>query len=352
MDQFNTIEDFVIDESFQEFISGTSGSSVLFWEEWIKMHPEKREDFEKAVKLVQLLLQAKKQETDVEKGEVFKQIWTKISSSSNTVKKPMLNVPVWLKVAAMVILLFGAALAGMKLSNRNMNETLAYQEIIVPIGEKSQVILADGSHVWINSGSRLRYPNKFGSKSRNVYLTGEAFFEVTHNKDLPFFVNTKNSVVKVLGTSFNVKSYPEDTKTQTTVLKGLVSVRNHNSPKAYLVRPSQMLVIRNNKSQQQPLADTSLLSVELIKKVNVENVTCWKDQLLVFADEPFEDMVLKMERWFNVEIVIEDSSLRQERYNGKFVHNENVFQVLEIIKLTTPINYTIMKNKIIIDRKN
>lgn len=351
MNPFNTIEDFVVDESFQEFVSKTSESSVLFWEDWIKKNPERKEDVEKAMELVQLLLNAKKKEVDVEKDKVFNEIWNKISGFSVPGRNRISNIPVWLRIAASVVILIGTALIGMQIGKVYRTGELTFQEIIVPVGEKSQIILADGSHVWINSGSRLKYPNQFGAESRNVYLTGEAFFEVSQNNGKPFIVNTKNSVVKVLGTSFNVKSYPEDSKTQTTVLKGLVSVRNLKSQQTYLVRPSQMLVIRDNTPKNYLKEDTTVWSVEIRRKVNVENVTCWKDQLLVFADEPFEDMALKMERWFNTEIIIKDSTLRHERYNGKFVHNENVFQVLEIIKLTTPINYKIINNKIVIDRK-
>jgi ferric-dicitrate binding protein FerR (iron transport regulator) len=89
----------------------------------------------------------------------------------------------------------------------------------------------------------------------------------------------------------------------------------------------------------------------LISKIDPEVITCWKDQQLVFTDETFEDMLVKMERWYNIKIQLNDSSLKNERYNGKFVHNETIYQVLEAIKLTTPINYRVINNNIIITRK-
>ena len=90
----------------------------------------------------------------------------------------------------------------------------------------------------------------------------------------------------------------------------------------------------------------------MISKINPEVVTCWKDQQLIFTDETLEDMVVKMERWYNINIQINDSTLKTERYNGKFVHNETIYQVLEAIKLTTPINYRVTDNNIIITRKH
>ncbi|NJK97363.1 MAG: DUF4974 domain-containing protein [Bacteroidales bacterium] len=114
-----------------------------------------------------------------------------------------------------------------------------------------------------------------------------------------------------------------------------------------------MLVINEEKMDDHldPIRITNS-KVELIEKVNVEAVSSWKDHLLIFADEPLNEMALKMERWFNIKVEIRDSSLKQERYNGKFVHNENIYQVLDIIKLTTPIKYKVIDNTtIIIERK-
>jgi ferric-dicitrate binding protein FerR (iron transport regulator) len=230
------------------------------------------------------------------------------------------------------------------------NEALTFNEVIVPIGEKSQIVLSDGTHVWINSGSKFKYPVSFGKKSRQVFLSGEAFFDVTKKEEQTFVVTTHDASVKVLGTAFNVKSYPEDAKTQTTVVRGLVSVQRLNETEEVLIRPNQMAVIRNSEPEEKAVAE-SPRKLHVLNNVNTEAITCWKNQLLVFADEPLEDMAMKMERWFNVKIVIEDSTLRKERYNGKFVHNETIYEVLEAIKQTTSIRYTLENEKIFIVRK-
>jgi ferric-dicitrate binding protein FerR (iron transport regulator) len=351
---YRSIEDFVIDESFHEYVVSSSVKSVEFWENWILKHPERAEDLEKAKDLVLLLTNTNQSKVHADKKETFEQIWNKIIFSSELTKTKQVRLSNWIKVAALILLVVGVSIIWQRMANESEGDNLVtYQEIIVPIGEKAQLILPDGSHVWINSGSRFKYPTRFGADTREVLLTGEAFFDVTHNEKLPFIVKTKNSIVKVLGTAFNVRSYPDDRKTQTSVLRGLVSVLNTKSNETFIVKPKQMLVINEEKMDDhlEPVRNTNS-KVELIEKVNIEAVSSWKDQLLIFADEPFNDMASKMERWFNIKIEIQDSSLKQERYNGKFVHNENIYQVLEIIKLTTPIKYRVIDNtKIIIERK-
>jgi ferric-dicitrate binding protein FerR (iron transport regulator) len=184
-----------------------------------------------------------------------------------------------------------------------------------------------------------------------VTLEGEAYFDVKKQGKSTFAVNTHDARVVVLGTAFNVKSYPEDQKTQTTVVRGLVRVESREKGiDPVLIRPNQMAVIKNST----PADADSMKPVERLKVVNEVNtlvITSWKDQMLVFADETFEDIAIKMERWFNMKIKIEDTLLKQERYTGKFVHNETLYEVLEAIKLTTPITYTVKNEEIVITKK-
>jgi len=186
-------------------------------------------------------------------------------------------------------------------------ELLAFNEIIVPIGEKAQVILADNTHVWINSGSRFKYPVKYDSQTREVFLEGEAYFDVTKQHGKPFIVNTKDVKIRVLGTAFNVKNYPKDRTSETTVVRGLVKVESalaqNNSvlvnpnEMAIFVKESKQIAVASNseKPDEKPLSETSLQPI-IISKINLEVVTCWTDQQLVFTDETLEDMVVKMER--------------------------------------------------------
>lgn len=348
-EEYQNFEDFILDESFREFVTGSHEESILFWNNWIETHSEKADEFKKAINILKTLLHPRKIEIKVDKYESLQQMLGKIEVDMPEPVSRRFTLPVWAKVAAFIVLSVGLAWCwNLAYSVFKSGETIAYNEIIVPIGEKSQVVLSDGTHVWINSGSSFKYPERFAEHSRDVFLKGEAFFDVTKRNNQLFVVNTQDARVKVLGTAFNVKAYPEDTKTQTTVTRGLVSVQStRTNEQAVLIRPNQMAVVKKKTDQisdKQQAPKVEVLTV--IDKINVDAITCWKDQLLVFNNEPFEDMALKMERWFNVKIIIKDNSLKKERFNGKFVHNETVYQVLDAIKLTTPIRYKGVDNEI------
>ena len=259
----------------------------------------------------------------------------------------------WARAAAVILLLTGLAWGwNTVFNNKQADEQHVYNEIIVPIGEKSQIILSDGSHVWINSGSHFKYPVNFSNDKRDVILEGEAYFDVTNRRGTKFVVNTHDVRIEVLGTAFNVKSYPEDKKTQTTVVRGLVSVESKISKDApILIHPDQMATIHEEPRISTPDITTSAKNLVITNKVNTAVITSWKDQLLVFADETFEDIAVKMERWYNVKISIDDNELKQARYTGKFVHNETIYEVLEAIKITTPIKYSVTEAGITITRK-
>lgn len=232
-------------------------------------------------------------------------------------------------------------------------------ELIVPSGEKSQLILADGTRVWLNSESKLIYPLIMKGRERKVVLEGEAYFDVTKLKNSHFVVYTQDIKVKVLGTKFNVKSYPKDKTIETTVVEGAVRVeadKNKMKFSPILLKPAERLIYRKepmkNISNNSTLNDNrvtinevpSLNQEIIISHVNTDNITCWKDHLLVFDNETFEEIALKMSRWYKVQIDILDAELKTQRYTGKFINNESLKQVLEAIKLTTPIKYTINQN--------
>jgi transmembrane sensor len=350
---YQNFEDFILDETFREYVMGSPESSVTFWNNWITEHPEKANEFRKAVNILRTLLHTRKIDININKHESLVELLTKMEESQKKPVRQRFLLPAWIRVAAIIIFSIGLAwLWNWSYGIFKGNETIAYNEVIVPVGEKSQVLLSDGTHVWINSGSRFKYPVRFGKQSRDVYLSGEAFFDVTHHEKQTFVVNTSDARIKVLGTAFNVKAYPEDLKTQTTVVRGLVSVQNIRSKgETVLIRPTQMAVIKKEAALENMHSGNSLPILKVVNRINVEAVTCWKDQLLVFADEPFEEMAMKMDRWFSVHIIIEDNKLKKERYNGKFVHNETIYQVLEAIKVTTPIRYIVKNNEIRIVRK-
>jgi ferric-dicitrate binding protein FerR (iron transport regulator) len=202
--------------------------------------------------------------------------------------------------------------------------------------------------VWINSDSKLKYPVQFGDVSREVSLEGEAFFDVEKKHGKSFVVNTHDVKVNVLGTAFNVRCYPGDNKTQTTVVRGAVQVEEiHGDKKVMILKPNEMATLTDKVPDA---TKASQIQTFTVNKVDPVNLVSWKDQLLVFAGETFEDLAIKMERWYNVKIRIDNEELKSERFSGKFVHNETVYQVLEAIKITTPITFRVEKDTIIISQ--
>ncbi len=340
-------EDYIMDESFREFVEGTKKESVDYWSQWLSEHPDKTKEIQQASEVLLTLINHKKQEVKIDKHNALHNLLRNIDQL-NIRNNPNRYFAMAARIAAIIVLAIGLSYTWQifQCNKNSANQHFAYNEIIVPVGEKSQVILPDGTHVWINSGSKIKYEIGFGQDTREVIMEGEAYFDVTKNSKT-FTVNTHDARIKVMGTAFNVKSYPEDKKTQTTVVRGLVRVESKEKGiKPVLIGPEQMAVIREAENSAPVVRSLSVLN-----KVNTSVITSWKDQFLVFADETFEDLAIKMERWYNTEIIIEDQALKKERYTGKFVNNETIYQVLEAIKVTTPIEYISGKDAIIITRK-
>jgi len=350
------LEDLVMDNSFQDYVAGRNIVAVKKWEDWIQQHPSQQKEFDTAVQVMKVLLNARKKDVEVDSELSLRQILSRIEIDEMEKKasKRSLFSP-WMKVAATLVILvcISALLYFATQFNIGIGKETAFNELIVPIGEKAQIVLSDGSHVWINSGSKLRYPTNFNQKNRTVYLQGEAYFDVRKKNGAPFYVTTDAVNIKVLGTAFNVKSYPGDKNVETTVIRGLVRVENKYTNKAVLLNPKEKCIVsgkpeekteKNIQSQATLVSNQNSESVTVVQKVNTDLIISWKDQLLVFQDERFEDLIVKMERWYNVKIVMQDESLKDLRFRGKFVNNETVYQVLDAIKLTSRIKYKVENN--------
>jgi transmembrane sensor len=273
------------------------------------------------------------------------------------------NLSLFLKIAASILIL--VILASLVIW-RDIPVLAGWQErkleLDVPSGEKSKAILADGTTVWINSESKLIYPVGFRGRERKVILEGEAYFDVTKVKKSPFVVYTQDVRVQVLGTKFNVKSYPKDRTIETTVVEGSVRVEDEEEKVRFspvLLKSSERMVLQKEYPKEKSTALKKEIPKETIQKiepsadneimishVNPDNITCWKDHLLVFDNESLEEIALKMSRWYKVQVMIMDPELKTQHYTGKFVNNESIEQVLEAINLTTPIHYTMNKTDI------
>lgn len=281
----------------------------------------------------------------------------------------------WLRIAAIFILAFCLSWTVFYFMNRKPDTgSLAYNQIITTKGQKSQIILSDGTKIWLNSETTLKYPSAFNEMKREIFLEGEAFFEVQKKDNkIPFIVKTSEIDIKVLGTSFNVMAYSDEETIETTVVKGSVCIIRkglESSPDQNIIlKPNQKVTLLKKGSQvilseietekptlikstktTQPISPTEKEQILISPKVDIELHTAWKDHRLIFQSETFENIAYKLERWYDVKIHIQNEELKKYRYTGKFVHKETLNQVLEILNLTTPINYTFKQNDLYIDK--
>jgi transmembrane sensor len=209
-------------------------------------------------------------------------------------------------------------------ANRN-NEPGSYAEIQCPLGVRTKFQLPDGSTGFLNSGSSLKYPVSFTSE-RTVELSGEAFFNVTHNKEIPFHVNTKNLDIKVLGTTFNVICN-EDEKTEEIVLQtGKVDVLSKSGNQLAEISPNEQLTLNIEKQT-------------FTKKiVEASQYSTWKDGKLVFRNENMQQLARRLSRWYNAEVIVGDTLLEGYTFHATFI-DEPLDEVMKLIAITTPISY-------------
>ncbi len=248
-------------------------------------------------------------------------------------------------------------------------EEIAYNEITTKTGEKVQIKLSDGTKIWLNASSKLRYPSKLDGENVHVYLQGEAFFDVTHNKNRLFQVHASDLNIKVLGTAFNVKSYPEERIVETTLVRGKIRIEGKtNQPddfvillpnqKASYIGTNSKLIVTESVSknvkdrsddlpQIQAIASRNNATVVLSNNVNTIFDTSWKDGRLDFVDEQFSTLAIKMERWFGVYIDIKDPQLKDVRYTGTF-EKETIEQALHALSMSLPFKYKIFKDSVTI----
>lgn len=230
-------------------------------------------------------------------------------------------------------------------------------EVSTNHGSRTKINLPDGSIVWLNAGSKINYDENYGISERNVTLSGEAFFDVVKNKEKPFIIHTSNIDVKVLGTVFNVKAYPNDATTETSLIQGLVEVtiKNRENDKIIL-KPNEKLIVDNNSApfiqgKGNTLKPEHAVLINQLKPNRIDstiNEIQWVQNRLVFDDEPLQEIALRMERWYNVKIEIKSDRLLHKRISGSFV-NENLDQAMEALSATGRFRYKRLNDSIIIN---
>lgn len=271
----------------------------------------------------------------------------------------------WIAAASLVVLV--TSLFFFRKNSSAANQPLAIKEvneISTQPGSKSKIQLPDGTTVLLNAGSSLTYGKEYGRELREVNLEGEGFFDVQKNKEVPFIIHTSDINIKVLGTVFNVKAYPEDKKTETSLIRGSIEVTIKNRPNDKIIlSPSEKLVVENNRAaitkdrlkEAKEVLPPNLQTLVSVNKINYSRIDSsiaeiqWTENKLVFRDQAFTDLAADMQRWYNVKIDITDPVLAEARLTGIF-ENETIEQALEALKISTAFRYDKKGNNIIIHR--
>ena len=283
----------------------------------------------------------------------------KINISQND-QKPWIKM---LKYAAAILLLVGASGLFFFLGERSsLGQEIDYCLVDVPNGGKSVVTLPDGTKIWLNAGSKLKYNKNFGAKTREVYLEGEAYFDV-YKQEIPFLIHTTHVNFQVLGTRFNINSYPDNDRIEATLVSGSLKVigenregyerrevllkpdekftfyKNENALAVAKVRAKELEEQRNElvtKLQPIALARTAFLN----KDINTQEEISWVEGDMVFTGVSLEELTRKLERKYDVEFVYKNEELKSYSYSGT-IKDFTIEQVLKALSLTSPIKYTV-----------
>lgn len=215
-----------------------------------------------------------------------------------------------------------------KVAEASSDHQAAYNMIEVPKGGKYQIVLSDGTKVWLNAASSLRFPATFTGKERRVELSGEGYFEVAKNKEMPFHVNAAGVDIAVLGTHFNVQAYLDEATIKTTLLEGSVLVSN-NSSKAVL-KPGEQAQIKN---------EGGLQNIMVVKNADMEKVVGWKNGLFIFRDDDLKDIMKALESWYDIKVFYKVNINRH--LSGTFYRSEPLSKILHYLEGTNEVHFEI-----------
>lgn len=275
---------------------------------------------------------------------VFERIKSQINipGESNLIVRKGKSSYIWLKIAAVLAI----ALAAVLLYNRgNIFSTQPdLLSVQTKAAEVKTIVLADGSTVKINAGSSLKYPARFKNDTREVYLSGEAFFEVQKDAAHPFIVHTEQLAVKVLGTQFDVKAYKNDTFTETTLIRGKVSVSlENNSDQTFILKPNDKFILSNGKG--------SVSQLTLFNGAGADKIveTAWLNHELIFKNNRFDEVAKLFERWYGIKVNFKEPELKAIQFTGHF-EKESLTEALNVLKLIENFNYSVKGKNVYIYR--
>ena len=221
--------------------------------------------------------------------------------------------------------------------NQLPDNLIRYNILVTPKSKVFSIVLSDGTKVWLNAGSAIKYPTQFTSKTRKVYLTGEAYFDVKRNENKPFIVSTDNMDIEVLGTSFNVMAYSNDNLVTTTLIEGSVKVKTKRNQ--IKLKPGEQVRLDRDQNTLESLA------------VNTVLYTSWMDGKYIFEYENLESVMTKLSRWYDKEIFYLNPGVKEIHFSGTLHKYNTIRETLNIISLTTKVKFEINENTVLVMSK-
>jgi len=389
----NLPDNMIHDPEFLEWVVRPTQKSDQYWTQFISDHPSRKKEMDDAISLIKSLVPQEKELTE----ESIVKLWTRIENSVKGKKNDIRHFPVWMAAASIVLLLGISGLLYFQLKSdgddvdyqsiakvypsseevklifadkseevlRSKDLNIKYSDkgeievnsaneptekiqeqpndadqlnqLIVPRGKRTNLILSDGTKLFLNSGSRAIFPVVFSKKEREIFIEGEAYLEVAHNESRPFFVVANNIRVRVLGTKFNVSAYPEDNAVSVVLVEG--SVQAIVDSKKVMMVPNQLLTYEKSSGE------TTLNETDVLR------YTSWKDGWMYCEKEKLETIATKLSRYYNVEIEFTNQQLKEMTLTGKLDLKTECSEIIKAISSTAPISFETKDNVIVISEK-
>ncbi len=346
------LEDFLADEEFKRWVINPDKESEIFWNNWLASHPDQKPTILEAREIVISLDFQMLEPTEEDHDQVLFNILKGSNAKHVSASKRLYSLKyktTLLRMAGifLVLLVTGAIYYNYRI---NSQQASSLEKIITkanPRGQKSQITLPDGTVLWLNSESKIKYSSSFGEKDRQLELQGEAFFEVAENKEKPFTVHVNEIQVVALGTSFNINAFPENRSVTVALVTGKVLVK-------------ETLSLKNKKKphfQDVVLIPGERLSYDLINfsieksYYELKSAFPWKDGTIIFNNASFEEVKTTLERWFNVNISVTENIKRDWNFSGEF-QRESLERILEHIGFIEDFKFSKEGNDITITYTN
>jgi len=358
------------------FLNGTiSSEDSDRLKDWVNQSKENSGEFYK-MRVLWLASSQIQQTRKINMEEALSKVNQKINLKDKKVSRDrVFAIRGFVKIAASLLLMVILGGLGTYIFMKYGTSSISSDNLLfvyAPKGSRAITILPDGTKVWLNAGSNLMYnPNTFLRRKRHVVLIGEGYFKVFPNAAKPFIVNTKNLEIVALGTEFNVKAYPEEDEIETTLVNGIVKINGTNQHKqsfSVVLKPNQQFTLLSGKSfiHDTILTDPEKIEAKHLTEIQLEEVQSkkpveplitdlettaliisWTQDNWIFKGIDLGSLAVQLERRYDTKIIFKSEELKKYTFTGKF-QNETIEQIMQVLKLTTPLQYEIGKGEIVL----